>query len=81
MHFILNRNGKNMALQCSEGQSFIKRYDMDGVNAFWKLQSVANFCQETFVILMRHKRHVDCKIVDLSIIDKDIYIHRRYMRQ
>ena len=63
-----------MAFQCSEGQSFIKIYDMDGVNAFWKLQSVANFCQETFVILMRHKRHGDCKTVDLSIIDKDIYI-------
>lgn len=31
------------------------------------------------MILMRHKRHGDCKIVDLSIIDKDIYMHLIYL--
>lgn len=42
MPFILNRNGKNMAFQCSEGQSFKALKDMtevDAVNAFWKLSA------------------------------------------
>lgn len=76
MHFILNRNGKIMALQCSEGQSFKalrQTTEIDATNVFKKFSArcgkllLGNLCD-----FMRHRRQWNYKIRDLSLTGTNI---------